>query len=155
MPRRNHRLYVNKFNDTNTYKLGVDKGKVHGLSNPFEEPSYKLNFNMNLEFDYTKPSNVETYHTLMGGYVYRIAKDSIPFKETPWVKYQSDVYIREDRARDKVTMHPTSMYAMEIISKPQMDLTKENWEATIIGQQPSVDVAKDQVRLLPLFHLRT
>ena len=66
-------------------------------------PSYQMELNIKLKYDYTNAWGVEIYHDQMQRQVYKTVDCPTPFEKSPWVNYQGDMYVGEDGARYKVT----------------------------------------------------
>ena len=77
-----------------------------GTSQVDATPSYQLEFNTRLKYDYTNAWGAEIYHDPMQRQVYKIANCPTPFEMTPWFNYQGDMYVGNDGARYKVTELP-------------------------------------------------
>ena len=83
-----------------------DQAQDVGTSNIDTTPSYQLEFNIKLRYDYTNDWGAEIYHDPMQRQVYKTAECPTPFEQSPWVNYQGDMYVGEDGARYEVTEHP-------------------------------------------------
>ena len=77
-----------------------------GTSQVDATPSYQMEFNIKLKYDYTNAWGAEIYHDPMQRQVYKTADCPTPFEKAPWVNYQGDMYVGEDGARYEVTNHP-------------------------------------------------
>ena len=89
------------------YKGGLHEPEREvGTSLVDATPSYQLEFNIKLKFDYTNAWGAEIYHDPMQRQVYKTADCPTPFEKAPWVNYQGDMYVGEDGARYEVTDHP-------------------------------------------------
>ena len=94
------------------YKGGLHEPKREvGTSHIDATPSYQLEFNIKLKYDYNNAWGAEIYHDPMQRQVYKTTDCQTPFKKAPWVNYQGDMYVGEDGARYKVTDHPDKVDA--------------------------------------------
>ena len=50
-------------------------------------PSYQMEFNIKLKYDYTNAWGAEIYHDPMQRQVYKMADCPTPFEKAPWVNY--------------------------------------------------------------------
>ena len=62
-------------------------------------PSYQMEFNIKLKYDYTNAWDAEIYHDLMQRQVYKTNNCLTPFEKSPWVNYQGDMYVEDDGSR--------------------------------------------------------
>ena len=77
-----------------------------GTSQVDATPSFQLDFNMRLQYDYTNVYGAEIYHDPMLRQVYKSAECPTPFERSPMVNYQGDMYVGKDGARYEVTEFP-------------------------------------------------
>ena len=77
-----------------------------GTSQVNATPSFQIDFNMRLQYDYTNVYGAEIYHDPMLRQVYKSVECPTPFKKSPMVNYQGDMYVGKDGARYKVTELP-------------------------------------------------
>ena len=106
------------------YHEGIpDQMKEPGTSRLVDPPSYQLEFNIKLKYDYTNAWGVEIFHDPMLRHVYKTADCPTPFEQFPRVNYQGDMYVGNDGARYEVTKHPQLIDAIGLLHT-QIDAAK-------------------------------
>ena len=83
-----------------------EQARDAGTSNIDATPSYQLEFNIKLRYDYTNDWGAKIYHDPMQRQVYKMVECPTRFEQSPWVNYQGDMYVGKDGARYEVTVHP-------------------------------------------------
>ena len=77
-----------------------------GTSQVDATPSFQLDFNTRLKYDYTNVYGAEIYHDPMLRQVYKTAEHLTPFEQSLMANYQGEMYVGEDGARYQVTEFP-------------------------------------------------
>ena len=90
-----------------------------GTSQVDATPSFQLDFNTRLKFDYTNVFGAEIYHDPMQRQVYKTADCLTPFEQSLMANYQGDMYVGEDGARFEVTEFPQNHLKLRNHTKVQ------------------------------------